>query len=161
MTQDQRDEAIAFQTLLLEEGLCTKQDAERRLEEIETSISESDSYTLTTLECTHGARVAWRNSIRCIGRLFWKGMHVFDKRHVQTIEEVFQALEEHSNHTIPTRGSNHGHGTFPNCKSPTTTLCWVYSRGWIHLGRSHECVIHPAMYRARLDTPHPRTTYAL
>ena len=95
MTQDQRDEAIAFQTLLLEEGLCTKKDAERRLEEIETSLAESDSYTLTTLECTHGARVAWRNSIRCIGRLFWKGMHVFDKRHVQTLEEVFQALEEH------------------------------------------------------------------
>lgn len=95
MTSQQREEALAFQELLLNEGLCTEEDVERRKADIESSLQESNAYTLSTLECTHGARVAWRNSIRCIGRLFWKGMHVMDKRQVQTLDEVFQALEEH------------------------------------------------------------------
>jgi nitric-oxide synthase len=95
MTSRQHEEALAFQDLLRKEGLCTQEDVERRKADIESSFQESNTYTLTTLECTHGARVAWRNSIRCIGRLFWKGMHVIDKRQVQTLDEVFQALEEH------------------------------------------------------------------
>ncbi len=95
MTNIQRDEAIAFQDLLHKEGLSTSEEVERRKSEIQLAIDETGTYRLSSLECTHGARVAWRNSIRCIGRLFWKGMHVLDQRHVQHIDDVFAALESH------------------------------------------------------------------
>ena len=39
--------------------------------------------------------MAWRNSNRCIGRLFWDHLHVIDKRHVNTEEEMIEALFEH------------------------------------------------------------------
>lgn len=42
-----------------------------------------------------GARMAWRNSNKCIGRLFWQSLHVFDRRTVLHAEEVFEALVEH------------------------------------------------------------------
>jgi nitric-oxide synthase len=41
------------------------------------------------------ARVAWRNSSRCIGRLHWKTLAVRDCRELTTPEEVFMACVEH------------------------------------------------------------------
>jgi len=39
--------------------------------------------------------MAWRNANRCIGRLFWNRLHVFDARDEQTEEGVCQALLRH------------------------------------------------------------------
>ena len=39
--------------------------------------------------------MAWRNSNRCIGRLFWQSLNVIDRRGVNTKEEVRDALFEH------------------------------------------------------------------
>jgi len=39
--------------------------------------------------------MAWRNSNRCIGRLYWKSLVLNDKRNVTHSNEVFDALEEH------------------------------------------------------------------
>ncbi|GGL17462.1 nitric oxide synthase oxygenase [Deinococcus radiotolerans] len=50
---------------------------------------------LSTAELTHGARVAWRNSTRCVGRLPWKTLDVRDLRHVTEPEEVFLHLLSH------------------------------------------------------------------
>ncbi len=58
-------------------------------------IHEEGKLELTYDELTFGARVAWRNSNRCIGRLFWKSLHVFDERHLETEEEIYQALLHH------------------------------------------------------------------
>ncbi|WP_107841670.1 nitric oxide synthase oxygenase [Metasolibacillus meyeri] len=52
-------------------------------------------YQLTTEELTFGARVAWRNSNKCIGRLFWQSLHVFDERHLIEEEAIFEALLRH------------------------------------------------------------------
>ena len=43
----------------------------------------------------YGAKIAWRNNARCIGRLFWKDLTVRDLRHLETAEEVFAACVEH------------------------------------------------------------------
>jgi nitric-oxide synthase len=52
-----------------------------RLEEVKKEIAASGTYLQTVQELTHGARMAWRNSNRCIGRLYWKTLKVIDSRH--------------------------------------------------------------------------------
>lgn len=52
-------------------------------------------YDHTFEELEHGARMAWRNSNKCIGRLFWQSLNVFDKREASTVEEVRDALFHH------------------------------------------------------------------
>ncbi|SOC23294.1 nitric-oxide synthase [Ureibacillus xyleni] len=60
-----------------------------------TEIREINEYIPTTDELIFGAKVAWRNSNRCIGRLFWQSLQVFDERLLETEEQMFQALLRH------------------------------------------------------------------
>lgn len=62
-----------------------------RLEEID----RNGEYTPTTEELTFGARVAWRNSNKCIGRLFWQSLHVEDARDKLDGQEIFETLLTH------------------------------------------------------------------
>ncbi|TSI08291.1 nitric oxide synthase oxygenase [Lysinibacillus sp. BW-2-10] len=60
-----------------------------------TEIKNANTYIPTTEELVFGARVAWRNSNRCIGRLFWQSLQVFDERHLEMEEDIFEALLRH------------------------------------------------------------------
>ncbi|MFD1737986.1 nitric oxide synthase oxygenase [Bacillus salitolerans] len=73
----------------------SEQDIKSRLFMIKQSILSTGTYEQTTEELTHGARMAWRNSNRCIGRLFWNSLHVIDERKLDTEEEVREALFHH------------------------------------------------------------------
>ncbi len=64
-----------------------------RLAQIE--VAQIESFTPTTAELAFAGRVAWRNSVRCIGRLFWPALQVRDLRHLETLDEVFDALVAH------------------------------------------------------------------
>jgi len=66
-----------------------------RLRQVQDEIERTGTYEQSTDELAHGARVAWRNSTRCIGRLFWHALEVRDLRHLTTAEEVFDACVEH------------------------------------------------------------------
>ncbi|MEY3059250.1 MAG: hypothetical protein RL000_602 [Bacteroidota bacterium] len=66
-----------------------------RLNEVKNEIENTGTYTHTFQELEHGARMAWRNSNRCIGRLYWKSLILNDKRNVRSTNDVFHALEEH------------------------------------------------------------------
>jgi nitric-oxide synthase, bacterial len=66
-----------------------------RLDDINESIREKGYYTHTYDELQYGAKLAWRNSNRCIGRLFWESLHVIDKRQLITEEQIKDALLEH------------------------------------------------------------------
>ncbi|MCW2883564.1 MAG: Nitric-oxide synthase [Streptosporangiaceae bacterium] len=59
-----------------------------RLREIHDEIARSGSYTHTRQELAFGARVAWRNSSRCIGRLYWRSLRIRDRREVTGAAEV-------------------------------------------------------------------------
>jgi len=59
-----------------------------RIEEVRAQIEQYGTYVHTAAELTFGARVAWRNSSRCIGRLYWRSLRVRDRRHVTTAEQV-------------------------------------------------------------------------
>ncbi|HET8841272.1 MAG TPA: nitric oxide synthase oxygenase [Ktedonobacteraceae bacterium] len=88
------NEAKDFMSLFHQEcGLLD--DMPERLTEILSEIERSGTYWQTKAELTYGARVAWRNNTRCIGRLHWQTLVVRDLRHLKTAEEIFQALIEH------------------------------------------------------------------
>lgn len=69
--------------------------AAARIQQICAEIDATGSYTHTFEELKHGALMAWRNNTRCIGRLFWKTLKVFDARQVASSADVWKALEHH------------------------------------------------------------------
>jgi nitric-oxide synthase len=52
-----------------------------RWAQVRAEIAATGTYTHTGAELEFGARVAWRNSARCIGRLYWNSLRVRDLRH--------------------------------------------------------------------------------
>ncbi len=75
---------------------CTPQDdISGRLAAVRAELDSTGTYWQTPAELTYGARVAWRNNTRCIGRLHWQTLTVRDLRHVSTAEEMFQGLVDH------------------------------------------------------------------
>lgn len=72
-----------------------------RLAAVRREIAETGTYRHTTAELQFGARAAWRNSNRCIGRLYWNNLTVRDRREVGTAggvaAECFQHLRAATN----------------------------------------------------------------
>jgi nitric-oxide synthase, bacterial len=68
---------------------------EPRLREIRREIRLTGTYRHTLEELEFGARVAWRNSSRCIGRLYWKSLKIRDRREVDTAAGVAEECAAH------------------------------------------------------------------
>jgi nitric-oxide synthase len=68
---------------------------EARKAEVIQEIQNTGTWTHTYEELVTGARMAWRNSNRCIGRLNWKSLKIIDARHLETPGLIFDALENH------------------------------------------------------------------
>ena len=62
---------------------------EKRLDQVQVEILRTGSYRLTETELSFGAKLAWRNSNRCMGRLFWKTLKVRDRRSLSSAADVF------------------------------------------------------------------------
>ncbi|MGG0300212.1 nitric oxide synthase oxygenase [Bacillus albus] len=88
------EEASQFITICYKE-LNKEQFIEGRMKEIQFEIEKTGTYEHTFEELVHGSRMAWRNSNRCIGRLFWSKMHILDAREVNDEEGVYNALIHH------------------------------------------------------------------
>ncbi|MGG2932625.1 nitric oxide synthase oxygenase [Bacillus pacificus] len=88
------EEASQFITICYKE-LSKEQFIEERMKEIQVEIEKTGTYEHTFEELVHGSRMAWRNSNRCIGRLFWSKMHILDAREVNDEEGVYHALIHH------------------------------------------------------------------
>jgi len=78
--------------------------ATQREAECRRQAAVGEVVTLTREELVFGARLAWRNNARCIGRLFWRSLLVQDCRHVADSLGVYTALREHL--TLATRGGD-------------------------------------------------------
>ena len=70
-------------------------DPEPRLREVRASIESSGTYEHTPEELVFGARTAWRNAARCIGRLYWNNLTVRDLRHLSHPDDIAQQSFEH------------------------------------------------------------------
>ncbi|NEW09261.1 nitric oxide synthase oxygenase [Paenibacillus sp. SYP-B3998] len=68
---------------------------QNRLAEIKQHVHDHGYYEHTMEELHHGAKMAWRNSNRCIGRLFWETLQIHDARHIETEEQGIEALFHH------------------------------------------------------------------
>lgn len=72
---------------------------QRRLIEIAAEIQSTGTYVHSKSELEFGARLAWRNSNRCIGRHFWRSLEVRDCRSVHdqdnAVDAVQQTLTDH------------------------------------------------------------------
>ncbi|WP_433209461.1 nitric oxide synthase oxygenase [Dactylosporangium sp. CS-047395] len=66
-----------------------------RLARVRDEIAETGTYVHTYAELVFGARVAWRNASRCIGRLYWRSLVVRDLRKVTTVAEIHEELVRH------------------------------------------------------------------
>ncbi|MFI8103336.1 nitric oxide synthase oxygenase [Streptomyces sp. NPDC101118] len=66
-----------------------------RLAVVWKEIEESGTYRHTPQELVHGARVAWRNSNRCIGRLYWNSLRVRDHRDLTGADDIAAQCVEH------------------------------------------------------------------
>ena len=87
------EQAKTFLTQYFDESEL--QGLDTRLAQVEAEILLRGTYRLTEEELTFGAKVAWRNSNRCMGRLFWKSLKVRDRRTLTTAKEVFEDALEH------------------------------------------------------------------
>lgn len=88
-------EATDYLRLLYQEQSLPASQLQNRLAEIYQDYWRSHRYWQTKDELTYGAKVAWRNSSRCIGRIFWETLNVRDLRHLTTAVDIFDAIVEH------------------------------------------------------------------
>ncbi|PPA68869.1 nitric oxide synthase oxygenase [Jeotgalibacillus proteolyticus] len=89
------EKADEFIQLFYTESGLSDEACQKRKTEIKNSIMDNGIYTHTLEELTFGARAAWRNSNRCIGRLFWNSLEVIDARDAASKEEVKEMLLKH------------------------------------------------------------------
>lgn len=68
---------------------------EPRIAEVRAHIAACGTYVHTPAELTFGARVAWRNASRCIGRLYWRSLTVLDRRGPLPGDDIFWHLVAH------------------------------------------------------------------
>jgi nitric-oxide synthase len=88
------DEAVEFLRLFHREHPDAG-SAAHRIAWVRGEIELTGTYQHTSEELAFGARVAWRNSARCIGRLYWRSMVVRDLRAVRDPHEVAEQCFEH------------------------------------------------------------------
>ncbi|MFC4100559.1 nitric oxide synthase oxygenase [Paenibacillus xanthanilyticus] len=89
------EEAVRFIESCYRELGRTELETAARVSDVRASIARAGTYTHTPEELVHGAKMAWRNSNRCIGRLFWETLHVFDARGVADSDGMAEAIYRH------------------------------------------------------------------
>ena len=95
VANDSTREALDFLEAFALEKKIDSQSHATRVAQVEKEITSTGTWTARFEELEHGARMAWRNNARCIGRLFWPSLKVRDLRHISDPAEVHQALLEH------------------------------------------------------------------
>jgi nitric-oxide synthase, bacterial len=59
-----------------------------RLRQVRREIAGTGTYRHTEAELAFAGQVAWRNSSRCIGRLYWRSLQVRDRREVTAAPDI-------------------------------------------------------------------------
>jgi nitric oxide synthase oxygenase domain/subunit/ferredoxin-NADP reductase/CRP-like cAMP-binding protein/bacterioferritin-associated ferredoxin len=70
-------------------------DLEQRLGVAIADLRSWGRVQLSHAELCFGARLAWRQAERCVGRLYWQGLELFDRRDLHRAAEMAEALFEH------------------------------------------------------------------
>ncbi len=94
-TGERLEEALAFIRQFARESGMPDTARRQREQAIRHALKAEGHYVHSAEELAFGARVAWRNHSRCIGRLFWKSLDVIDCRDVTTPDAVAAQLFQH------------------------------------------------------------------
>jgi nitric-oxide synthase, bacterial len=105
------EEAYAFLRLYHQEAGKPSAALQKRWGEVQYNLKKRGSYWHTEEELAFGARVAWRNHGRCIGRLFWDSLEVVDCRGMGSPEQIIARMSAHM------REANRG-----NCGRPIISI---------------------------------------
>lgn len=89
------EEAIAFLRRHARETGIPDSIRRAREAEVRRDLRRHGFYEHTPDELTYGARIAWRNHARCIGRLRWKSLEVRDLRAVTEPDRIAACLVDH------------------------------------------------------------------
>ncbi|MGY6409606.1 MAG: nitric oxide synthase oxygenase [Alkalilacustris sp.] len=97
MAQQERllDEARGFIEQVAAELEWPEARTRTRLAAIQREIRATGTYTHSTEELDYGAKLAWRNAPKCIGRISWKNLIVRDCRHVTDPDAIHRECREH------------------------------------------------------------------
>ncbi|XP_066924992.1 nitric oxide synthase, inducible-like [Clytia hemisphaerica] len=96
VTELKQDAMNFFKEFFKDNSNNLQEDKEAlRMCEVMRSIEETGTYELTEQELAFGAKLAWRNAPRCIARKQWNSLKLFDFRHCQSAEEIFQRCLQH------------------------------------------------------------------
>ena len=88
------DEAKAF--LAIHHGeIDPCGDLPKRLSAVAREIDITGQWQPTSAELQFAARLAWRQAERCVGRLYWQGLELFDRRALADPAEMAEALFDH------------------------------------------------------------------
>lgn len=85
------DEVVEFIREAHEAGVLDGSPAER-LPAYRQALAAGRPAPFTTGELAHAARLSWRHSSRCIGRLHWRGLQVRDRRGIADAAGIFEEL---------------------------------------------------------------------
>jgi nitric-oxide synthase len=93
--RERRAEALAFiRQYCLETGQSST-FMQHRLSEVKQALRRNNYYHHTAEELAFGARVAWRNHARCIGRLYWQSLEVADCRGITEPAAIAAHMTQH------------------------------------------------------------------
>ena len=92
------------QTRLLLRQIYAEMDGSKvSLDERLKQVNRELDFEPNSRELTYAAKLAWRNATKCVGRLYWKGLQVFDSRDSDTVDSIFDSMEQHLKY-----GTNNG-----------------------------------------------------
>lgn len=97
---ERREEARAFLRTFASVTNQTMTATERRWAEVSSGLRRRGTYDHTPEELAFGARLAWRNQGRCIGRLFWESLEVFDCRAITDPAAMAERITAHMGYAL-------------------------------------------------------------
>ncbi len=92
---ERKEEARAFLDVFHDASGAGRDPRQARWAEVRRQIARTGSYVHTPEELAYGARLAWRNTGRCIGRLMWESLDVIDCRHMVDPDEMQAQILHH------------------------------------------------------------------
>jgi nitric-oxide synthase, bacterial len=92
---DLRAEAFAFLEQLGAELHLAPSATRERKAAVRVELACTGTYTHTPAELEYGAKLAWRNHTRCIGKLYWRTLVVRDRRQVSGTAAIRDQLVAH------------------------------------------------------------------
>ena len=110
---ERKEEAVEFIRRFHRENQLPDAQCRARLKTVRRRLATNGYYEHTAEELAYGARLAWRNHSRCIGRLLWQSLEVIDCRSVRDVNSVGSAIISHMTQAFDASGPRSIISIFP------------------------------------------------